>query len=199
MQPGFGITAGLNESPPQGLGNDPTIGLAIGLGVALLIMLLRIRRLGRKRKVRIERMWIGPVIFIVLAGFMIQAYPPPNSPIVYMAMAAATGLGAVMGWFRGKFTRITVDVESQELMSQVSPWALAFLLVLILARLGLRRLLGGHVSAAALTDSFLVFYVGSVVARRVEIFLRCRRILAEAKAAKASGETAPSTITEDHA
>lgn len=191
MGPGFGVTA----SP----GYDPSIAVAAGLGVALLIMLLRIRRLGKKRKVRIERMWIGPAIFIAMAGYMIHAFPPPNSPLVYGSMVAATVLGGVMGWFRGKFTKITVDVETQELMSQMSPWGLVFLLAIILARMGLRRVLTGHVSAAALTDSFLVFYVGSVVVRRVEIFLRCRRILAEAQAAKLAGEATPALVTEDHA
>lgn len=176
---------------------DPSVITALVVGGVVLLMLLRIGRMTRKRRIRIERLWIGPAIFIAVAGYMIAQFPPTFSVLSYASLSAAVVLGAVLGWFRGLTTRISVEVETHELMAQVSPWGLTILLVLILARMGVRRVLTGHVPANVLIDGFIVFYVSMIVVRRLEMFLRCKRLLAEARAARDRGDPVPEVMIEE--
>ncbi len=183
---------------------DPTASILLALGILALMLLIRLRRARKARKVRIERMWIMPAIFLGVAGYILYLTPPPPSLAVYAVLALAVGLGAGVGWLRGRMTKITINVETHELFSQTTPWGILFLMGIIGARMGLRFLINDHnaewhVSAAALTDGFLLFYCGMIVGRRLEILLRCLNLLREAREAKARGETTPQIVTEDHA
>jgi hypothetical protein len=83
---------------------------------------------------------------------------------------------------------ITVDPQTHMLNQQASPAAMIFLVVLVAIRFGLRSVLTEeagalHVSAAFVTDVFVVFAVGLLAVTRLEMFLRARRLLDEARAA----------------
>lgn len=187
---------------PQG--DYPTAAIWIMVPVILLLIALRARRGMVPRKVRIETMWIGPVVFIALAAYVLYRFPPPPSPVVYGALMLATLAGVGVGWMRGRIVKITVNTQTHELTSQTSPWALLVLFGIIAVRMSLRQVLTDHmnewhISAAALTDGFLVFYAGMICGRRLEIWLRCRHLLAQARAAKAAGEAVATEVTEDHA
>ena len=45
-----------------------------------------------------------------------------------------------------------------------------------------------HLNAALITDAFLLFAIGMIVVQRIEIWLRCTRLLAQARADKAAIE-----------
>lgn len=154
----------------------------IGLVAMGIIML----RNARGRKLRVERLWLYPSIMIAGVLTLIAA-DPPVEPLVIAALVAITALGAGIGWYRGKLTRIELNPETHELTSRASPVAMALILILFLVRYGLRSWLTGpeasllHLGAARITDGFLLFTVGIVVTQRIEIWLRCRKMLAEAK------------------
>jgi hypothetical protein len=79
----------------------------------------------------------------------------------------------------------------------------ALILGAFAVRSGVRALMGEnastlHVSAALVTDAFVLFAVAMVIVQRVEIYLRCTRLLKQARADKAArAASAPPTIVDD--
>jgi membrane protein CcdC involved in cytochrome C biogenesis len=155
--------------------------------IPLLVVGLVILRNARERRIRMERLWIGPATIMILTGFTI-AVQPPQGPLAVAIDAAALVLGVTLGWWRGRASRFTINPDTHEVTSKVSPWGMLLILGIFGLRYLLREFLGGeasvlHVSAAELTDAFMVLAVGVVCSQRVEWFLRARGMIAEAKAA----------------
>ncbi len=158
-----------------------TLGPLIGIGVGLTIVLLRNRR---KRTLRPHLLWITPLVVTSLIGLGLWANTqhPQFGLYAWIAFAAALVLGAAAGWWRGK--TITIEKEPDgSLKAQASPLGLILIIALIAARTGLREVMQAnaaawHLDAVVVTDAFLVFAVGLVVAQRLEMFIRARRVLA---------------------
>jgi hypothetical protein len=170
----------------------------------LVIMALRMWRGAKARPLKIELLWVRPALFLVLIGLVIWQSPPPPSVLVYLVLVVAFAVGLGAGWMRGRMVKVSIDVETHSLTSQMSPWGLLIFAGLMIARLLLRGFLTSHeddwhISPAALTDGFMLFYGGMVIGRIVEIWIRAARLLRDARAAKAAGQTVPDEITEDHA
>ncbi|BCW90710.1 hypothetical protein sos41_38850 [Alphaproteobacteria bacterium SO-S41] len=151
----------------------------------VLIMIFRLRRVNATRALRLEWLWVMPVIMIAMAGFLLAQLPPHGSEWAWLGLAAI--IGGAVGWYRGKMMRITLDPETHALSQQVSPAAMIFIVVLIAVRYGARALMNEqadawHISPLFITDIFLVFVVGMLAMTRVEMALRARRMLAEARA-----------------
>ncbi|MEZ5938189.1 MAG: DUF1453 family protein [Hyphomonadaceae bacterium] len=183
---------------------NQTVGYYIALPIILMVLALRIWRGSRVRRLRIERLWIIPLIFLGIIGLALSALPPPSSATGYAVIVASLAAGAAAGWVRGRMVRVRINVETHELESQNSPLGMIVFLGLLAARMGLRYLIGSHeaewhVPAAAVTDGFLLFYGGMIVGMRVEIWLRARKLLAEAVAARRAGQAVPDEISQDHA
>lgn len=168
-------------------GHGQALGFFIAIGVALLILLLRNRR---PRKLRIELLWIRPVIFFALLVTAAIATPPPLTPTSFALMIGAVAIGAALGWQRGRFMRIEVDAETHALTSRASPVGVIFILALLALRLAVRGMVIQDIahlpiSAIAVADALLVLAVAMMVVQGLEMWLRARRLLAEAQAAKA--------------
>jgi hypothetical protein len=163
--------------------------LVIGVAVAAIIMLLRNRQ---ARRLRIERLWIRPVLFGVIVTLSLLAAPPPAGLLTWALLNAGLAIGAVLGWQRGRLMRITVDPETHELTSQMSALGQVFVLGLVLLRMGLRSGLAGgaHLPLAAITGGLLLMAAGMVCTQGLEMWLRARRMLAEAEAARAAAPAA---------
>lgn len=167
------------RTPPNG-------SLAVYL-IPLAIIALVILRNSRVRQLRIERLWVGPaLIFAVTVLSLVQQ--PPSGPLAIGLDAAALVLGAVLGWHRGRFTRITVDPQTHALTSQTSPVGMLFILAIFTLRAGVRvyavENAGAlHLPVSDLTDAFLLLAVGVVCAQRLEMALRANRLLREARGA----------------
>lgn len=154
--------------------------------IPLIVVGVVILRNARERKIRVERLWISPLIIMGMAILAFSQNPPPG-PIGLVLDVAAVGLGALLGWWRGRASRFSVDPRTHVVTSRVSPVGM----LLILAIFGLRYLLRGavsgeasllHLSAAEATDSFLLLAVGVVSAQRLEWWIRARKMIAEARA-----------------
>lgn len=175
--------------------------------IVLVGFYFRIRRMTRGQTLRIERMWIIPAFFIALIALSIGAQPPANDPVIYASLAAATVIGLVIGWFRGRMVRITIDVETHALTSRQSPWGMVLFVAILLIRSSLRYILarfGGdlHLSAAIITaiaDGSLLLYGGMMIGMRIEMWMRARKLLTDARAAKAAGKSVPAQVSQDHA
>ncbi len=149
------------------------------IGIALV-------RGARARSLKIESLWIMPLIMLLLIGLALSQQAAP-SLLGMVSDLAALALGALLGWWRGRSTNITIDPETHALTSQASTAGLVLIGGVFALRAGLRMYATAHAgelhtSVAEITDAFLVLAVGLVCAQRLEIWLRASRMLAEARA-----------------
>jgi hypothetical protein len=154
--------------------------------IPLIAVALVILRNARARRLRIEAMWIAPVIIIALIALALSAEGMPP-PLGLALDAAGLAVGAGLGWWRARFTHITVDPVTHELTSRASPIGMMVILAVFAVRYGVRYLAQQNgttlgVWAVAIPDALLVMSVGLVCAGRIEIFLRATRLLNEARA-----------------
>ena len=157
------------------------ISYAITIGIVLIVFALRMRRMGQMRPLKLETLWVVPVIYLAVGALMFWSLPPTGW--VAMACAIALLIGAAVGWQRGKMMQIHVDPETHSLNQKASPAAIIFLVALILVRSGARTLLGqtSGVSPAMLTDPLIAFALGMFTLTRVEMYLRAKRLLEEVR------------------
>lgn len=148
--------------------------------VVLVLVLLRNRR---PRVLRPQWMWVVPVLILVGIGSGLYFTPhAPFGPLAWAAFAAALAVGALAGWWRGKTITIQKAADGT-LMAQASPFGLILIVGLLLGRTAIRSVMESqaaswHVDAAVITDAFMLFAVGLVVAQRLEMFIRARAVLA---------------------
>jgi hypothetical protein len=160
--------------------SGPWIYLVPLIAVAMIVL-----RNARTRRLKVERLWISPALFLLLTAALFASQPLPG-PAMIAVDALALILGAVGGWWRGRLTRITVDPATHDLTSKASPLGMLLVLAIFALRYGLRSLgpqtAGGlHVSALQITDGLMLVAVGLVCAQRLEIALRATRLLAAAR------------------
>jgi hypothetical protein len=161
--------------------------------IPLLVVLLIVRRGLMARKIKIERMWVLPALLIFAGGSMFASAHIPG-PMILGELIAAAAAGAVVGWYRGRLTHITIDPTTHDLTSRTSPVGVVLIAVLFGARYGIRLAFPevgyGHGSlesqASAIADALTLFGIGAMVVQRLEMWLRCRRLLAEAQGLPAS-------------
>jgi len=157
--------------------------------VVAVVFALRFRGLTRERRLRLELMWIMPVVLVAAMVAVLLQFPPHG--LDWAWLAAIFAVGSAIGWWRGKLMPIAIDPETHVLNIKPSPAAILFLLGLFVVRFALRALIESeasawHVSAALITDGFIVLGVGLLAVSRVEMGLRAWGLLREARAAKAA-------------
>jgi hypothetical protein len=157
--------------------------LVTGVIIALLFA-FRVRRMSKPRRLRLELIWVLPAILTLSTAALLIQLPPRG--LEWAWLGAAFVLGGALGWVRGSLIPITVDPGTHLLNTRTSPGALAFLLVLFLVRFGARALLmkeasSLHIATALLTDGFVVLATGLFAVSRLEMWLRARRLLAQAR------------------
>jgi hypothetical protein len=155
--------------------------------IPLFVVALVILRNSRARRLRVETLWITPVLMLLLVGLALSQGGVPTPGMMAIDLLAL-GLGAALGWWRARFTRITVDPATQQLTSQASPIGMLVVLGIFAIRYVLRMYAQQgagtlHIPVNAIADAALVISVGLVCAQRLEIALRASRLLAEARAA----------------
>ena len=149
-----------------------------------VLLFFRFRSMRRVQTLRLERLWVVPALYALVTATVLYQSRPVGLQWLYVAIALA--IGALLGWRRGAWMRITVDPETHALNQQASPAAMLFILVLIIVRQGLRleaSTLGFNL--AFVTDLLVVFALGLFAATRLEMYLRARRLLDQARAAGA--------------
>ena len=155
---------------------------ALPFVILVVVLALRLRSMSRERPLRVQTLWVVPVIYILLAGSMLLTLPPP--PVGWGLVVVGTAIGAAVGWHRGKLIRIHRDEQTGELRQKASPIALLLLAALVVLKLGTRAIFGetsaGHPGSGALllTDAFIGFALGLLSATRLELYLRAQRVLA---------------------
>ena len=154
--------------------------------IVAAVMALRFRRMSRERPLKLERLWIAPVLMLLATAGVISQPPPKRLDWLWIGVGVAFGGG--LGWLRGKAMRIAVDPDTHAVTARGSQAAMALILVLVAARFGMRSYLAAnasslHLSIAMASDIFIAFALGMVCLQRVEMGLRASRLLAQARAA----------------
>jgi membrane protein CcdC involved in cytochrome C biogenesis len=156
------------------------ISYAITAVIVVIVLALRMRRMGQMRPLKLETLWVVPAIYLVVAALMFWQLPPTGW--VGAASLAGLAIGAAVGWQRGKMMHIHVDPETHALNQKASPAAMLFLVALILVRSFGRGFLGTEgVSPAMLTDPLIAFALGMFTLTRVEMYFRAKRLLEEVR------------------
>jgi type III secretory pathway component EscS len=157
------------------------ISYAIPIAIVVIVLALRMRRMGKMRPLKLETLWVVPALYLVIGALMFWSLPPTGG--VLIASIVGILIGAAVGWQRGKMMHIHVDPETHALNQKASPAAMIFLIALIIIRSGARAVLGqtGGVSPAMLTDPLIAFALGMFTLTRVEMYLRAKRLLDEAR------------------
>jgi membrane protein CcdC involved in cytochrome C biogenesis len=157
------------------------VSYAITIGIIVVVMAIRMRRMGKMRPLKLGSLWIVPALYLVVAALMFWQLPPTGG--VAIASAVGLAIGAAVGWQRGKMMHIHVDPETHALNQKASPAAMIFLVALIIVRSLARNILGqeSNVSPAMLTDPLIAFALGMFTLTRLEMYLRAKRLLEEAR------------------
>jgi membrane protein CcdC involved in cytochrome C biogenesis len=158
------------------------IGTIISFAVIGIVLFFRLRRVGKERPLKLEQLWIVPGIYLIVAGFLFYSMPPKGMTWLWCAVALL--IGAALGWQRGRMMHISVDPETQTLRQKASLASMLFLLGLIAVRT-VARVEGQawHFDVLALTDVLVALALGLLTMQRVEMYIRAKRLLDEARAA----------------
>jgi hypothetical protein len=166
-------------------------GLIFTLLIAVVVIALRNRR---PRRLRLEAMWIRPLIFLVLIGLTFTATPTPVDAASLSVMVVSLVLGVAAGWVRGGLMRIDVHPETHDISARASPAGMLFILAVLGVRVLIRSSASSSVAgmpAVAIADGLILFAASMMITQSVEMFLRARRLLGEAKAAGANPGNRP--------
>jgi membrane protein CcdC involved in cytochrome C biogenesis len=157
------------------------ISYLITAGVLVIVIGLRLRSASKMQRLRLGSLWVVPALYLAVAAFMFVQFPPTGW--VWIACAVALVVGAGLGWQRGRMMHISVDPDTHALNQKASPAAMLFLIALIIIRSGGRMVHGtdSGVSPAMLTDPLIAFALGMFTLQRVEMYLRAKRLLGEAR------------------
>jgi hypothetical protein len=172
----------------QGSAGAPTplIGYVIMAVVLIVVLGLRMRNIGRERPLKVGQLWIIPAVITLVAAATFAATPPAR-PLEWGLSLVALVVGAALGWQRGRLTQIHVDPETEQVRMKQSLTAFLFIIVLIALKTSMRSIAGGggntlfHLSQQGLTDILIALMLGLLATQRIEMFLRARRLLAEAR------------------
>jgi hypothetical protein len=63
----------------------------IPLAVIALVIMLRMRGAGRRRPLRLERLWIVPALYLLLVVVLFAEAPPPHRRLAERRLRAAGG------------------------------------------------------------------------------------------------------------
>lgn len=165
---------------------DQWIRYAISGAIIVVVLAIRLRRMSQSRKLRLESLWVVPALYLAIIAAVFYQFPPQGTTWLFCALALAVG-GAI-GWQRGKLMHIEIDPATHTLNQKASPAAFIFIVVLILVRFGAKAAMesggryGFHVNAMVVTDILFAFALGLFSATRVEMYLRGKQMLEQARA-----------------
>ncbi|MGN6278761.1 MAG: DUF1453 domain-containing protein [Sphingomonas sp.] len=121
-----------------------------------------------------------PAIYLAIVVATFVATPP--SAAGWGVAVIALVVGGALGWQRGRMMAIHVDPETHALSQKGSPMAILFLFAIIAIKLAAQsegKAL--HFDVALITDAALALALGMFAMTRVEMYLRAKRMLAQAR------------------
>jgi hypothetical protein len=174
---------------------SPLVRYLAPLAVVLVVLVLRN---ARPRRLRIEILWLWPVVYLALMAAALASAPPPVTVASITLLVAGFAAGAALGWQRARFIKIDIHPETHDLTSRASSIGLVFIFGIFVLRYAARDFLSDeaavlHLPVIAIGDAFLVLAVAMLSAQRLEVWRRASKMLVDAQAAK--GPPPPSLVS----
>ncbi|MGH7736489.1 MAG: hypothetical protein ACREMP_01275 [Candidatus Tyrphobacter sp.] len=143
--------------------------------VYAVLAVLIIARSVRPRNIAVGRMWIGPVIFLLMTGFMVwgeqqNALTARAPAIIALSLAIGFIVGIPFGALRGAHTIVKTTKKPGVMYLGPSWVAAAIWLGAFAIRAGLRTALAGTAFAIPLGDGLIAFAMGMFVTSYVAIY-----------------------------
>ena len=107
--------------------------------VPLLVLFVMYRRIGRRRKVSVDRLPRLTMIVCAATAWAVWASGMPSSSWL-MAYALAAMAGAVAGYLRSTYTELSVNPDNGQVESRQTPIATAILMGLFAGKFGIATL-----------------------------------------------------------
>lgn len=150
----------------------------------LLIAALLLRRAMRAQKprtVRMTRLWLFPLLLLLVTAMSI-AREPEFGIAVAIAFLAAGLAGGAIGWYRVHTLEFSLDAESGKVSARATRLGALLIVGLIglryLADLAIKKLgLNAGANLVHATDAMLVFTASTFVARSAHTWIRARALL----------------------
>lgn len=149
--------------------------------IAVGFVLMALRRNLKPQKLSLWRMCISPALLVFAVCATLAYQPPPADPITILALLGVLTLGGVVGWQRGRMTRLTIHPVTGEITAEMSMWGAAALVLILGVRYVARDLAFLNAGRFGLdpleiADGFLLFALGMVVMRPVELLYRAYKL-----------------------
>jgi hypothetical protein len=166
------------------------------VAVVLLVLVLRNRR---PRPLRVELLWVRPILLLALFGFGALREPIALTPLNLTVLIGGAVIGAAVGWQRGRFMRIEVHPDTHAVTSRASVVGIVFiagvLLLRVLAVTVMREQAArSPVSPIVVSDALIGLVIAMFVTQGLEMWSRARRLLAEAQAAGRASAGVPPIV-----
>jgi len=159
--------------------------------ILLPVLYFRTRRMSKAQPLKLNRLWIRPVLILAVVTLVLLAPQPGHHAVRHFAsldwawLAVCAALGAVGGWYWGRTMAIDVHPEDGTLMVTGGQAAILVLVMLVLLRLGLRAGLevegkALNLDALLISDASIIFTAALFTVRAIEMYIRARRIMSRA-------------------
>jgi hypothetical protein len=157
--------------------------------IILPVLYFRMRRMTRAQPLKLNRIWIRPVLLLAVAVLVLLVPPSAQHPqrmlmpLDWAWLLLAGILGGVAGWHWGRTMAIEVHPENGTLMVKGSQAAILVVAALVFFRMGLRTGLGveaqaWHLNMLLVSDISIVFTALLFSLRSVEMYLRAKQVMA---------------------
>ena len=156
-----------------------------------LVLLIVLRRAGRSRTVRIQRMWITPVLSLAAVASVMMREPVPGlAASAILVLATAAGIGS--GYFRALHTELSIDPETGGISSKATTIGTYLIVGFLALRIALDYAINGSftpgpprfvnpsirgVDLFRLADAALLFSTSMTIAQRAEIWRRAQKLI----------------------
>jgi hypothetical protein len=176
--------------------HSQTFAPMVMVAIVLLVLVLRNQR---ARPLRVELLWVRPVLLLAVFGFGALREPIVLTPLNLTVLIAGTVIGAAVGWQRGRFTRIEVDPDTHAVTSRASVFGIVFivgvLLLRVLAVTAMREQAATlPISPIVGSDALIALVIAMFATQGLEMWIRARGLLAQAQAAKLTSAGNPPIV-----
>jgi hypothetical protein len=160
--------------------DDSTRSLLPYLPIVIALLIL-IRRTRRPRTLHPIRIWLGPLIVLVMCGFYMFAairYGPPVQPLGWLIVLGTAAVGIGLGAVRAHSVTLKRQPETGAIEATLSAWGLLIIVVWIAGRMLLRQsgLVDVRTPFGLYTDATMALALGLVLTQAIVLTLRCRSL-----------------------
>ena len=152
----------------------------ITICIVLLVLGIRILRSRHPRPLRINRLWIAPVLAGSGIGLGLWFQPHVAFTVVdYLIFVAAMAAGAGVGMVRARSFKLTRDPETGQLMMQQHILAVLLIIGLVAGRSAVRNWAmqsGNAAAAGSIIDALMLFALALIVTQQAVTWRRAREV-----------------------